>query len=32
MSPRPDYPEPKPAAADIKGYVAFYRNKVNIRS
>ncbi|MFD8101107.1 DUF427 domain-containing protein [Nocardia fluminea] len=26
------YPEPKSAAANIKGYVAFYRNKIYIRS
>lgn len=25
------YPEPKQAAANIKGYVAFYKNKVSIQ-
>ena len=26
------YPEPKSAASNIKGYVAFYRNKVTVES
>ncbi|MBU6230616.1 MAG: DUF427 domain-containing protein [Cyanobacteria bacterium REEB459] len=26
------YPDPKPAAKNIKGYVAFYRNQVQIES
>jgi uncharacterized protein (DUF427 family) len=26
------YADPKPAAANIKGYVAFYRNKVQIEA
>lgn len=26
------YPEPKSAASNIKNYVAFYRNKVNIET
>ncbi|KAI5794498.1 hypothetical protein DFH27DRAFT_138774 [Peziza echinospora] len=26
------YPETKPAAEKIKGYVAFYKNKVNIKT
>lgn len=26
------YPDPKPAASNIKGYVAFYRNKVDIEA
>jgi len=25
------YPEPKPAANNIKGYLAFYKNKVNLQ-
>lgn len=26
------YPEPKSAASNIKGYVAFYRNKVDVEA